>query len=296
MGCYNRRGGGQARNRGGWLAGWLVVMLWWPPGAWGHGDLHERIEAVTAQIAKEPRSAELYLQRGELYRAHQEWDAAQADLDQASVLAPKLVVIQLARARLFLEMGWPLSAEQAVNRFLEKEPRSAAALALRARARSKLGRHLEAARDFTGAITYAPAPDPELYIERAQALTAAGEANYPAALQGLDEGIEKLGPVVTLELHAIDLEVKQGRFDPALARLDQLAAQSPRQETWLARRGEILFQAGRLSQARAAFAAALEAIARLPQSRQQVPAMLELKKRLEEALDSVRPENEPDKK
>src|SRR5206468_13039916 len=91
--------------------------------------------------------------------------------------------------------------------------------------------------------------------------------------------------LATLQLCAIDLELKQNHFDTALGRLDSIAAQSPRKETWLAKRGEILQQAGRIAAAREAYQSALKAIESLPGSRRQVPAVVELEKRLRSLLE-----------
>ncbi len=248
------------------------------------GDLTERILEITQQIATNPDRPELYLQRGELYRARLDWDAAQADYDRAGTLDPKLTVVDLARGRLFLEANWPHSAKAALDRFLSRHPDHAGALALRARALVKLGQPLPAAQDYTHALAKTSEPAPEIYLERAQALMAAGSAHYEEALRGLDEGMKKLGPLLPLQLYAIELEVKLKRFDAALKRLDQVAASSPHKETWLARRGEILRDAGRPQEARQAFEAALAAIGALPPPHRNAPAMLELEKRLHAAL------------
>ena len=258
-----------------------------------HGDLHLQIQEVTRQIEKEPRNAELYLKRGELHRAHQEWDAAQADYDYAWGLNPKLAVLDLARGRMFLEANWPISAKVALDRFLAVYTNHVEGLTARARTFIKLDQRLAAARDYTAAIDHSTEPRPELYLERAQALTTEGGAHLDAAIKGLDEGIKKLGPLVTLQLYAIDVEIKQKRFDAALDRLERVAAQSPRKETWLARRGEILQQAGRNSEAREAFQSALAAMNKLPPARRHVPAMVELEKRLQQALDALS-SGEPD--
>ena len=109
---------------------------------------------------------------------------------------------------------------------------------------------------------------------------------------GLDEGIQKLGPLVTLQLKAMDLELKQQNYDAALTRIDQITAKSPRKETWQARRGEILLQANRPAEAKAAFQAALKSLNTLPPARRNVPAArdLELRVRRElEQLNGVRP-------
>jgi len=268
----------------------LIVM---PLSISAHGDLHIQIQEVTRQIEKEPRNADLYLKRGELHRAHQEWDAAQADYDHAFALNPKLAVVDLARGRMFLEANWPISAKVALDRFLAVYTNHVEGLTARARALVKLDQRLAAARDYTAAIHHSIEPRPELYLERAQALTTEGGVHLDEALKGLDQGIKKLGPLVTLQLYAIDVEIKQKRFDAALARLERVAAQSPRKETWLARRGEILQQAGRKAEAREAFQSALAAMDKLPPARRHVPAMAELEKRLQQALDSLS-SGEPD--
>jgi len=147
---------------------------------------------------------------------------------------------------------------------------------------------LEGARDYTWAINLCTEQRPELYYERAQALAGGGNTYAREAVRGLDEGIKKLGPLVTLELCAIDIEVKDKQYDTALARLDTMAAKSPRKETWLARRGDILVQAGKNQEARKAFQAALDAMETLPPARKNVPAMLELQSRLRDQLSNLK--------
>ncbi len=264
----------------------ILTLVLAPLGALAHGDIHLQIEEATKLIDRDPANAELYLRRGELHRAHQDWDSAQADYDRARALKPTLAMLDLAQGRMYLEANWPLSAKVALDRFLTRHTNHVEALIARARASVKLGRRLEAVRDYSQAIAHAAQPQPETFLERSQALTSEGEIHFDEALQGLDEGIKKLGPLVVLQLYAIDVELKRKNFDAALARLERIAAQSPRKETWLARRGEILQQAGRPGEAKEAYQSALKAMAALPPSRRQVPAMLELEKRVQLALDS----------
>lgn len=261
-------------------------------GAWNfsaraHGDMHAQIVETTKQIERDPGNAQLYFNRGEFHRAHRDWDLAQADYDRAIALNPQLSVVDFARGSLYLEAGWPQSAKVALDRFLKKTTNHVEGLVARARTLVKLEQPLAAAGDFTRAIDLGTESRPDLYIERAQALTAEDKPDPEAALRGLEEGIKKLGPLITFQLYAIDLEIKQKRFDAALARLDEVMAKSPRKESWLARRGEILQQAGRAGEAREAFEAALKAIAALPAARRQVPAMVDLEKRLRSALEGA---------
>jgi len=103
-------------------------------------------------------------------------------------------------------------------------------------------------------------------------------------LRGLDEGINKLGPVVTLQLAAIDLELRRKNYDAALTRLDQITAKSERKEAWLVKRGEILKLAGRDDEARTAFNAALVAIEALPPAYRQSRTVIALELRARSAL------------
>ena len=151
-----------------------------------------------------------------------------------------------------------------------------------ARAEARLGRDEAAAEDYSRALARLPDPRPESFIERARALAAAGRTEQ--AIAGLDQAIEKLGPLVTLELPAIDFELELRRYDAALARLDRVMKQSPRKESWLARRGGILAQAGRDREARESFALALKALESLPPHLQATKAMQELEKQCKASL------------
>lgn len=246
-----------------------------------------QIVEVSSQIEKQPRNAELYMRRAELHRAHYDWDLAQADFDYAYALDPKIPAIDLARARMFLEANWPLSCKTAVERFLAKDPSNWEGRMIRARALAKLNRGLEAAEDYTKAIAKAPDGRPELFLERAQALASAGKEHVDEAIKGLDEGMQSMGPLVTLQLYAMDLETENARYDAALKRIDSVMAKAPRKETWLERRGNILRQAGRPEEAKKAYQAALDAMKTLPPGRRNVPAMVELEKRLRTNIEGL---------
>ena len=248
-----------------------------------HGGLHEQIVAITAKIKRDPKNASLFLQRGELHRLHRNWARAAADYDRASVLQPGLSIVDLARGKMLFESQRLQRAKFVLDRFLGQQPTHVEGLVTRARVLAKLGARLEAAQDFTQALTLAQPPEPELYLERAQVL--AGDERYAQeALRGLDEGIKQLGPLVTLELAAIELDLRRKDYDAALTRLDLITAQSERKEMWLVQRGEILKAAGRIEEARNILNAALVAIESLPLERRQSRAITALQLRARSAL------------
>lgn len=269
-----------------------MALLLAPAGAFAHGDVHERIDALTLQIQAHPNAASnapLFLARGDLHRIHGSWAEAAADFDKALQLDPKLVMVELFRARLWLDTDKPKAAIEAVNRYAASQPLNSETLALRARARVKAGEPLAAVEDFTRAIRLAVPPTPELYLERAEALLATGPERRGEALRGLEEGIARLGPLVTLELRAVDVELALKRFEGALARIDLMASKAARKETWLSRRAEVLRQAGREAEARQAWQEVLAALETLPPARRQTKAMMDLEARARAGLKTDAP-------
>ena len=247
-----------------------------------HGDLHERIDQVTRQIAETPGDARLYLTRAELYKDHGDLDSALKDCDSAAAKDPALGKTDLLRADTLLLASKPQAAVDAASRFLTGHPSSGEAFLIRARALSMLELPAEAAPAYSEAIAHMSDPQPEYYLERARALTRSGGD----ALASLEEGIAKLGPAVTLQMAALDLEVGSRKFAAALQRVDRLIATSERKENWLARKGDILVEAGRTPDAKLAYADALAAVAALPERIAATDPMMALGSRLKTFLQS----------
>jgi tetratricopeptide (TPR) repeat protein len=223
-----------------------------------HPEIEDALSRLNAQIAEKPDEADLYVQRGELYAKHEEWIVAEANYLRAAELAPSHRRLSYVRGALELATGRPADACTHLDAALQKDPTNPEALILRARAKVALTDRTAALAGFNAALDLIASPPPDLYLERSKLLPPA------AAVQSLDEGVARLGPVVTLHLAAIALEEQMGRIDDAVSRINRLAAESERKETWLKRRGDLLFRAGRSSEARAAYLAGLAAIQALP--------------------------------
>jgi predicted Zn-dependent protease len=262
-----------------------IALLLLPALVSAHGDLHDQILAATNRIAESPNDARLYLKRGELYRLHGEVVPALADYDRAAQLDPSLAETDLGRGRTLADANRHEEARRALRRFLAKKPDHAEGRIALARVLVKLGRGAQASVEFTRALWLSSAPKPDVYVERAAALAAAHRIDE--AIRGLDEGIAKLGPLVSLEEPAIHLEVRRKTFDSALARLDRAASLSTRRETWLARRGEILIAAGRRREALRSLRQARAAIESLPPRLKQTRAIERLQSQVRSCLEEL---------
>ncbi len=194
------------------IAGLLLVGPGNVPRAGAHADLVPQIEEVTRQIEKDPRNIDLYVRRGELYRTHAEWNNALADFDTIATLEPTNRWVDLAKGRLMADASWFLTAKAYLDRFIADHRNHAEALTSRARVLTRLSLHLAAADDYDAAIRLSPEAIPELFIERAQTLAVNGPEFVTRAIDGLDEGIKRMGPLVTLQLSAVDLELKRKNY------------------------------------------------------------------------------------
>lgn len=249
----------------GFLLG--AAIMWGSAGpALGHADLHERIEALGERLEESPDDVELLLRRADLYRQHREFDLALRDVDAVERLGGRKADVLLLRGRTLLECGRDEEAARALGAFLSLRSGHAEGWLLLARARRGTGDHPGSVAAYERAIALMQWPGPELYLERADEVLQAGSATgserpvLERALAGIEEGIERLGPVVTLELRAADLDARLGRVNKALARIDAIMEQAARKEVWLVRKADILARAQRREEALATYRAARNAI------------------------------------
>ena len=268
-------------------AGALALALAGPVGA--HEGLHEQIAAVTARIAQDPGSAELYLKRADLRRIHEEWNGALGDYRTAERRSPALVGIPLGRGLLWLARGRNEQAKTELDKVILAAPNHVEALVARARAFAGLGKGTESAADFSTAIAVAQQPEPEWYLERAHALVASGADRWEEAISGLDEGLRRFGLLPTLGLYAVELEQARGKVDAAIARLDVLRANASRQESWWERIGDVQIKAGRTDEARQSYANAQKACSELPARIRGTASQQALETRLAEKLAALTP-------
>ena len=218
-----------------------MAMLATP--AFPHESVEDQLADLTARIDRQPDDPWLHLRRGDQYRFRGDWRKARADYRRARRIDPALDIVDLRLGTLHLDQGHLRRAKAALDRYLARRPGDIEGLRTRARALSRLGMPLAAADDLRRAIAaFTPPrrPEPDDYLERARAFEDAGPDYNDAAILALDEGMAALGPIVSLQFPAIDLDLRAGRVEEALRRLDVLEAVSGRRDAWLAKRANIL--------------------------------------------------------
>jgi predicted Zn-dependent protease len=264
--------------------GALTCGLSGAPLALAHGALHDRIAQISKRIAERPNDASLYLRRAELYGEHGTLRAAQADLDRARSLEPTLSEVDLVRARVLLQGNQPEPALQAVDAYLARDALLPDAHRVRAEILFRLERFAPAEAEYTAYLATAEAVQPDDYLRHAEAIASQGHPHLARAVAALDEGIRRLGAVESLEERAIELSRRRGDTDDTLRRLDGVMARAKHKERWLALRGDVLADAKRLAEARAAYEGSLKAISERHGARRQTTALLALRKDVEAKL------------
>lgn len=254
-------------------------------GAVAHGDLSERISGIRVRMVQHPDDGALQFELASLLFQEERHADALTVLDRLDQLAPGKYFTDHLRGSVLLALGRPGEARTAFDRFLKRDPGNAASMILRARALTELGLKEEALAEYRGLFKKSSAPEPDLIQEVAAALGGAGLPREALAI--LDQGMKITGVVPSLATRALELELSINEFDAALGRVDSLQKNAPRPEQWMARRAEILTNAGRIAESRAAWQALVEHLAALPAAVRGSHAMCRLAEQAHEGLRAL---------
>jgi len=261
----------------------VCILCFWA----GPGQAHENPSAQLSHLSRllraNPDDPDLYLQRGESYRLDGEWLPAEADYLMARDLGADISQVAVCLAALAMDRGNPEGALESLQLVSGIKIH---ALLIQGRALRQLGRYGEAATVLEQAIAQSPRPRPEDYLELTEVIGQQGDQYIPRALEVLDAGILRLGPLASLTLAAARLEVRAGQFMSVLERLDSAPADLCKSPAWMAQKGEILMLAEFDLQAQAAFTEALSLLHSHPSHRRSTPASVSLEKKLLEYLNT----------
>jgi tetratricopeptide (TPR) repeat protein len=268
----------------------LLVLL--AHGALADDDVEDLISRLDSSISttsntNDSATATLYLSRAELRRIDRDWQGSLSDLEIASRMNPNLPDLELQRGMTLLGVGRSHEAVVAFNAHLSLHEKDDFAWAQLGRALLHLQLYPDASDAFAKAILLSNRPGPGLYLEGADAIQAQGPSHYLDALRLIDSGIAAIGPAISLELRALELEKMLGRFDQALDRVSMLADGSRSKAPWLLRKGEILLLADRTDEAGHAFAKAKTLALNAPSTRRHTRSNTELLRSIENRLNAT---------
>lgn len=211
-----------------------------------HPGEQEQLARINAYIARQPGDQTLYIRRASLYSTGGHFEQAAADLARAEAIGPP-VEAAMERGLLHLRRGEPQIALLSLDQYIKAYPRAALAYEYRARAARELGDKSRAADDLKQSIALREHPHPGIYIAAADLLHEM--QNTDDAILLLDQGLEKLGPVPTLQRRAIELVLEQGHTANAIARLETLRIPLRESPAWKLEMAGLLLQESRIADA-----------------------------------------------
>jgi len=283
----------------------ILTLLASTQAAVAHEGIHERLLKAGQRIEQDPANPRHYLARAELYRQHQDWPEALADLNRARDLGAESADFLLEEAHYLVARHQRLLAMQNLDRITgppakpgQPQPPStlqstsaqkANAWQLRAHIQRALKQPLAAADAMARAIEYLDKAEPDHFHFRARCLEQLGSRGLQPALATAEQGIAQLGACISLELLAVDLECRLGRCDEAIQRLKRLSLRAKRKESWLVQMADVYWRSGQRAEAKKKYQAALSAIQRLRPRTQNTPAVKELSKHAANQLAMLAP-------
>jgi tetratricopeptide (TPR) repeat protein len=249
-----------------------------------HGTMDVQVEALSRAIDLAPAHADPYVQRGDLYLHHDEWQQALDDYRRASALDPAIANLEVQRAKAYHGLGQNDAALALLDQAIATDPDSLDARLTRARVRRAIGDVRGSANDYEATLSLVPTRSPDLVIECADTCMQAADDGGVRALAVLDHAIEQLGPLATLETAAIHIELQRNDLPAALRRIDAMIAANGSNPRWLCRKAEILVRAGRRPEAIEVCRTVVSAIDGLPHARRRTRSMRTLRERVVEII------------
>lgn len=260
------------------LSALLLAIVFAQP-AYAHPGTAEAVAYVDRLIAAQPRSQELYIQRGMIQSNDGRFAQALADFSRAQELGDPLAVGFELGVLHYRMRDFP-TAKRYLDTWLARLPDHVPALEYRARLARETGDHAAALADFRRLLALQQRPNPAWFIEAAEMLAAPDGAGIAEALAVLDEGNRRLGITPQVQRKAIELERRRRRPDLAVARMQAMIAAFGETPDMRVELGELLVEAGRRPEALPQFRAAIAEIGAL----RDTPARRRLRARAEAQL------------
>lgn len=275
----------------------LILLFLMPVTAWSHGDLHDQIDDVSMQLADDKQKPKLYLKRGKLYLQDGNFHEALHDFRKSLKLDPALHVVHYHLGEAYLAMGRSDTAEQHTRLFINSlGPETYGGLSrgyeLLGKIYQKKNKHLDAAKAYEQSLQNNMQPGPIDYLQAAEAYVKSGAKYQQHAMHLLDKGIDKLGPVVTLQEAAIELEILSGSYDAALARVGTFRSQGISEPNISYRQASIMAAASRFEDAQTYYKKALTEIESLPANKQLSRSIQKLRLLIEEDMSKQQAKRE----
>jgi Flp pilus assembly protein TadD len=248
----------------------------------GHGAYHDVVEELMTKIEVAPEDASLRFKLACAHQEHGEWKQALIECRQTRRLskAKEAYEVGFIEGMALADAGLIEAAKDVLDAFLADNQAHAAAHAQRGKVLLKLGQPAEASKALETALQLNPNAPSAWWLEAAQAGNA---------VEVLRKALQAHADDPELLTASLDAESKAGNADEALRCVEALQRIAPRPEPWMARRAEVLQAAGRMNEAREAWAALHRHLMTLPNLERGTPLLAGVLAQTQQALGIAAP-------
>ncbi|RTR37897.1 tetratricopeptide repeat protein [Shewanella canadensis] len=265
----------------------LFLTLNCPGVSMAHVEVDLRVQHYDDLLLSQTDDAHLYLQRGELHGENRHWELAWRDFQSAlkNTHDDNLRLdIWFYMGRMRLQAGMPDEAKILLSKVIALDPRYKSARLNLARTYLALEEYDLATDEMDSFMSLLNRPTPDQFIERAMMAKSIEIEGLSKAIEGLNDGIDRLGPIVTLIELLVDSYLEQDETQLALSAIERLPGSVKALPRWQLKKGDIYYLQMRFVDAQAAYQNGLNTINTMPTHRQLMPAVQALKNQLEGKL------------
>lgn len=248
---------------------------------------HQLDLALTTELASKTEQAQLFLHRGQVYTEALDWELARQDFQRAMDITDDLNIrlnIWFYMWRMRLQSGMPSEAHKLLSKVIKLDPSYQAARLNLARTFIALEQYNAAVDEMDIFISSLSRPTPDQFIERANMAMLIDEEGSRLAVEGLNDAVEQLGPIVTIVDLLVESHLAQGEWQAAINAIDMLAERVKSLPRWQLKLGDIYQQQKRFLEAQTAYKKGLMTLNNQPAHRRATVASKEMQKRLESKL------------
>lgn len=180
----------------------LVLVYFNVPPALAHGDLHARIEALSARIKQVPKDIELYQQRGELLLQHDEYADARRDFERCRRQGYTSARLYYYLGKTYFHLQKFKKSKHYLQLSLGQQPTDIKSLRLLAMCHVARYEYPEAIMQYSKWIEHSIRPRPAIYLELANVYILSEDIDM--SIHTLQCGISELGLQPALSTQLVD--------------------------------------------------------------------------------------------
>ncbi len=272
----------------------LLSCFWWVIHSQAHDEVHHAIHELDHQIEAQPHQLDLYFLRGQMHQKNNHFNAAFSDFQTCQLLAKKQHKIlpkpTLSLAKLCFQQELYYLALLFADKYISQTSPSnhTYAYITKARCYAQLNKEIKAKALWEKVLATTPTPKPEYYLTTASIILKANNKDATGAIQCLQNGIKKLGDIITLQTKIIEIAQQHQQYEVAITMLNYIIKNQKRQEKWLLQKANLLLAANQPQKAKQTYQQTLTAIQQLPKQHQVTPLVQQIKTQSQQALHHLK--------